>query len=305
MPVVYLLLKLIGVLILLFLMFVNIYVSFKTFSIVTKNTCKKHHSKKFKFRHKLWHIRDTRYIKPIEFLKWVLIDIIRGKDKLRLWGIWAFTGYYGEGKTMGCVQFAKHLQKSYPHRNIQIYSNIYVADQVRRVESWEELLCLPKNSIFIYDESQADWSCNIGVNSFPEDFLRRITQCRKKQFAMFMTSPKFNRMNINLRESVNFVIECKNILQSDRWFKYVFYRSEDYESYRENKLKLAMSRYLQLSFVVNDKDYKQYNTVEEVETIKKDDVKLKKNDVLMLQNELKKFRNEIIKEVDLKITKVG
>jgi hypothetical protein len=219
-----------------------------------------------------------------------------------LWGIWAFTGYYGEGKTMGCVQFAKHLQKSYPQRAIKVYSNIHIVGQVKRVESWEELLTLPKNSIFIYDESQSDWSCNIGANSFPEDFLRRITQCRKKQLALFMTSPKFNRMNINLRESVNFVIECKNILQMDRWFKYVFYRAEDYEQYHENKIKLRLNRYLNMSFVVQDYDYRQYNTVEEVESIKKDeDIKLKKTEAVMLQDQFKKFRNEIIKEIDGKI----
>lgn len=249
-------------------------------------------------------IKEHRYFKIVDFVKWVLIDIKRGKDKLRLWGIWAFTGYYGEGKTMGCVQFAKHLQKQYPHRDIKIFSNIEVKGQVRRVLNWEELLDLPPNSIFIYDESQADWSCNIGANGFPEDFLRRITQCRKKQFAMFMTSPKFNRMNINLRESVNFVIECKNIFQFDRWFKYTFYRAEDFEQYHENKIKLMLNKYLQMSFVVNDSDYGLYNTVEEVETIKNEDVKLKKVETNMIQDILKKFRNEIIKEVELKLKNV-
>jgi len=196
-------------------------------------------------------------------------------------------------------------KKQYPHRDIKIFSNIHIEGQIKRVENWEELLTLPPNSIFIYDESQADWSCNIGVNSFPEDFLRRITQCRKKQFAMFMTSPKYNRMNINLRESVNFVIECKNILQFDRWFKYTFFRAEDYEQYHENKLKLALNKYLQMSFVINDQDYKLYNTVEEVETIKKEDIKLKKNDALLLQNELKSFRNEIYKEMENRFKKIS
>jgi len=69
-----------------------------------------------KFKEHLDHskelIKNHRYIKIVDFIKWVIIDIVRGKDKLRLWGIWAFCGYYGEGKTMGCVQFAKHLQKT-------------------------------------------------------------------------------------------------------------------------------------------------------------------------------------------------
>lgn len=124
---------------------------------------------------------------------------------------------------------------------------------------------------------------------------------RKKQLALFMTSPRFNRMNINIRESVNFVIECKNIFGLDRWFRYVFYRAEDYEQYAENKIKLAMNKYLDMSVVVQDKDYKLYNTVEIVESIKSEEIKPKKNDVIKIQDYLKSFRNEIVKEVEGKI----
>lgn len=310
---------------LIFFMF-SLFMSYfiiKTIFILFINKGKKHHSRKFNFKHKIYHIRDTRYIKVVEFVKLVLFDLISGKDYLRLFGIWAFTGYYGEGKTMGCLQFAKYMQRTYPHRNIKIYSNINIVGQSwvkpkvineeglvidpgqKCVKHWEEILNLPKNSIFIYDESQSDWSCNLGTNAFPDDLLRRITQVRKKQFAMFMTSPKYNRMNINIRESVNFVIECKNIFQLDRWFNYNFYRSEDYEDYKESKLKLRMNRYLNMSFVVQNRDYRQYDTVQEVESIKTDDVKLKKKDEVILQNELVKFRNQILKEVDLKIKLVN
>ena len=249
-------------------------------------------------------ILEHRYIKLVDFIKWVVVDTIRGKDRLRLWGIWAFTGYYGQGKTMGCVQYAKYLQEKYPHRGIKIYSNIEVAGQVKKIKNWEELLDLPPNSIMIYDESQADWSCNIGTNSFPEDFLRRITQCRKKQFAMFMTSLRYNRMNINLRESINFVVECKNLFDMDRWFRYDFYRAEDYEMYYDNKFKLKTHKYIDLSFVISDDDYCLYDTSEEVESIKKDDVKLNKKDVVTLGSELKSFRNEIYKKLEIEINNI-
>jgi hypothetical protein len=326
MGIVYTLLKFIIGIALLVIGVFFVYFNVKTGIILLKNKVKRHHSFKFKIKHKLYHVRESRYIKPVDFCKLVLFDILGGKDYLRLFGIWAFCGYYGEGKTMGCLQFAKQMQRKYPHRNIHIYSNINIVGQdwiVKRVKDsngsiieegqklvlhWEEILNLPKNSIFIYDESQSDFSCNLGTNAFPDDLLRRITQVRKKQFAMFMTSPKYNRMNINIRESVNFVIECKNLFQLDRWFTYSFYRSEDYEDYRENKIKLRLNRYLQMSFVVHNKDYRQYNTIEEVQSIKEEDTKLKKNDGLMLQNELNnfrvKFRNEIIKEVNEKLKNV-
>lgn len=230
----------------------------------------------------------TKFIKPFDFVKWVTYDIIRGKDFHKLFGIWAFTGYYGQGKTMGCVTFAKKLQKDYPHKNIKIFSNIDVVGQERRIESWEEILDLPKNSIMIYDESQADWNCN--NRDFPDDLLRQLTQQRKKQLALFMTSPVYNRMNINIRESVNFVIVCKNILSLDRWFKYTFYRAEDYEMYRENKIKLMMNKHFDLSFIATDEVYSTYDTVEQVETIK---VIKPRDKEKLLQEQMKKLNYQI------------
>ena len=212
-------------------------------------------------------IKETKFIKPVDFIKWVIIDLLRGKDNLKLFGIWAFTGYYGQGKTMGCTMFARKMQKDYPHRDIKIYSNINIEGQVRKIESWEEVLNLPRNSIMIYDESQSDWNCN--NRDFPDDLLRQLTQQRKKQIAFFMTSPVYNRMNINIRESVNFVIECRNRFNLDRWFNYTFYRAEDYEQYRENKLKLRMNRYFNISLIASDEVYSWYDTEERVESIKK------------------------------------
>ena len=279
------------------------YFIIKTIIIFLRSRSRRKHKIKTHFKHFLWHVRDTRYIKIIEFIKWVLIDTFRGKDRLRLFGIWAFTGYYGEGKTLGCVQFARQLQRDYPHRNIGIYSNIHIKGQVKKLESWEEILYLPKNSIVIYDESQADYSCN--MKEFPEDFLRRITQCRKKQLALFMTSPKYNRMNINIRESVNFIIECTNILTMDRWFRYVFYRTENYEQYRESPLKLMTHKYLTMTFVVQDRDYRLYNTIEEVTSIKSQDTQVTKKESLNLEFIMKSFRNQILKEVEEKLRNVS
>lgn len=263
--------------------------------------CIRKHLTKYRKKQSFYEsFMDYNFIKIIDFAKWCIKDLIAGKDQLRLFGIWAFTGYYGQGKTLGCVVFAKHLQQQYPHRNIKIYSNIDIDGQVKKLKHWEELLDLPKNSIFIYDESQADFSCN--NREFPDDLLRRITQCRKKQFAMFMTSPVFNRMNINIRESVNFVIRSKNILDMDRWFSYDFYRAEDYEQYHETD-RLRKYRYLKFSFIAKDKTYALYNTKEEVETIRPElnDKTINKKEQVLLGYELNKFRNDMLKEIEKKI----
>lgn len=303
-------LKLLGLIVASIVGFVSAYLLIKTFVAFVFVKDRRHWGVKRRLKHRLWNVMNTRYLPYAEVFKWVVYDTLKGKDKLRLYGIWAFTGYYGEGKTMGCVLFAKHLQRKYPHRNIKIYSNIKVQGQVKQITDWKELLDLPPNSIMIYDESQSDWNSNMGHGAFPDDFLRRITQVRKKQFALFMTSPRFNRMNINIREAVNFVVECKNVMQLDRYFSYTFYREEDYSMYKENKIKLFMHKYLQFNFVVQNKDYRMYNTVEQVESIKStEDKKLNKKEALMLNDELKKFENVLylkyVRPMEEEIKKVG
>lgn len=287
--IIFTILKIIITLLLTFAAFSFLYFTIVTFAKWIK------HRKKMTLKE---IILSHRYIKVVDFMKWVLYDLLTGKDYFNLFGMWAFTGYYGEGKTTGCVMFAKHLQQKHPVKDIKLYSNIHVEGQVKKIESWEELLDLPPNSIFIYDESQNDYSCN--MKDFPEEFLRKITQQRKKQFAMFLTSPRFNRMNINIRESVNFVIECKNLFHLDRWFTYDFYNRDDYEDYRENRLKLRLHRKFKVGFVMSNDDYSMYDTKEEVKTIKGDDKKVTKKEEVTIQQILKNFKNELLKEIEFR-----
>lgn len=297
------------------LTFTMIYLKIK--KVKTKRKLKKHwkkykHSKEFRKKAVKWRLRKKKLIKSYEFVKWVTIDLIRGKEYFKLFRIWAFCGYYGQGKTLGCVMHARDLQRKHPY--IKIYSNIEIAGQVKKIESWEEILTLPRNSIVIYDESQSDWTS--GDRDFPSDLLRKITQCRKKRLALFMTSPVYSRMNINIRESVNFVIKCKNLWSMDRWFTYTFYRAEDYEQYQENKIKLMAHRYLKQSYVVSDYDYRAYNTTEEVETLKgkkEDNQKVKaqsvrsikkdiNNEMKLMENKIyRQLRNDLLKETQIKI----
>ncbi|WP_113673779.1 zonular occludens toxin domain-containing protein [Vallitalea guaymasensis] len=242
-----------------------------------------------------WIVLKTRFWKPLDFVKWILYDITHGKDYLRMFGIWAFTGYYGEGKTLGAVTFAKNIQKKYPYHNFQIASNTDVSGQIMKITRWEDILTLPQNTIVIFDESQNDFSSN--MRDFPEDLLRRITQCRKRKLTLFMTSPKYTRMNINLRESVNFIAECKNVMSMDRWFTYKFYRTEDYEQYYDNKKKLRRNIYLKFSFIATNDNYRAYNTIKEVESVKTSDEDVKK--VKASPTTVKRMRNEYMKYIEI------
>lgn len=280
-----------------------IYLFIKCLKVFIKNRIKikSHHKLKFRLWHYIYHLREERFIDTIEFIKWVIIDIFRGKDRIKLFGIWCFTGYYGEGKSLGAVNFAKNLQKKHPHKKINIAANFYVKGSNIRISKWQDLLELPKNTIVIFDEIQSTFTSQ-KYAEFPIELLWKITQCRKRGLAIFCTSPVYTRMSIQLRESTDFVIQCKNIFKLDRWFSYTFYRAPVYEMYREQPLKLFMNKYLKYNLVAQDRNYKIYNTEEEVDRL---DIEGEDKNTKIKKYDFNKLRNELIKYVDEKMKKIS
>ncbi len=273
---------------------------FQTLRSMFKNRWKGKHSLKRKWQHKLWHLRDMRYWSPIEFVKWVLIDIIRGKDRMRLFGIWCFTGYFGEGKTLGAVTYAKRMQQL--DEDIHIYTNFNMVGQHGKITCWEDLLNLPPKTIVIFDEIQSTFTSQ-KYKDFPIELLWKLTQCRKTGLCVFASSPVFHRMSIQLRENTDMVIECNNVLSLDRWFNYRFYRAPEYEMYRENPIKLFQSRVRAWSFIAQDRDYRTYNTSEIVDRLDIDGSNDKQKKIK--SNDYNKLKNEILKLVDEKIRKIA
>lgn len=242
-------------------------------------------------------IRTERYPMLYEVPKWILIDIIRGRDFFDLFGIWCFTGYYGEGKTMGAVQYAMMLKKRYPH--IHIYTNFNMAYQDGKITSWQDLLELPPWTIVIFDEIQSTFT-STQYSDFPIELLWKLTQCRKQNLAVFASSPVYHRMSIQLRESTDYVIECKNMLKRKRWFKYDFYRAANYEKYVANPEKVKPIKEFTRHICVNDADYNLYDTKETVQRqdIAGDNKKVKG----MTKNDVVKLIDEKIKPLERKIT---
>lgn len=237
-------------------------------------------------------VKDTYYWRYIDFIKWIVIDFSRGKSYFKMYGLWIFTGYFGQGKTIGMAAYARKLQKEHPEKDIKIYSNIEINGQVKRIESYEEILNLPQSSIVILDEGHADFTSTTGKNAFPIELLRKITQMRKKELMIFTTSPVYNRMNIMIRENANFIIESNNVLDMDRWFRYKFYRAEIYDLYYEDKDKLRQNALMWTeSVIASDEVYGYYDTVEEVESImgeEDNEKKINKHNYGNLRNEFYK-----------------
>lgn len=253
--------------------------------------------------HMYFYFRSYRFWSPIEFIKWVVIDTIRGKDRFKLFGIWCFTGYFGEGKSLGAVTYAKRIQKGREKvgQHWHIYTNFNMRGQDGKITCWEDLLNLPRYTIVVFDEIQSTFMASQKYNAFPIELLWKLTQCRKSKLVVFASSPVFHRMSIQLRENTDMVVKCKNMLSMDRWFRYAFYRAVEYEQHQGNPLKLWKAKMFTFNLISQDRDYKAYNTEETVDRFDVEEGKDKK----INRNDYSKLKNEILKLVDEKIQKIA
>lgn len=224
--------------------------------------------RKRKWRFTLWLIRikNHEYWLHINFLKWVAIDLIRGRKYFEIYGIWAFTGYYGQGKSIGTLMFAQRIIKQAKRAGIVMHlaSNYNIKGQIKRVTCWEDILNLPDNTILIFDEIQSTFS-STKFKDFPIELLWRLTQSRKRKLVILCTTPVWKRMAIQLRESVQFVIECKNVLKLHRLFRYDFYHAHHYDSLAEStaldsSVRKRFVRNRRLFLMATDKVYNMYDT---------------------------------------------
>lgn len=241
------------------------------------------------------YLRNKRYnFKPYELSKWVMIDYLRGRVLFELFGIWCFTGYYGEGKTLGAVNFALELKRKYGYK---IYTNFNMKGQDGKITCWQDLLDLPFKVIVIFDEIQSTFT-STRFKDFPIELLWKITQCRKKEMAIFASSPVYMRMSIQLRESTDYVIECNNMLGLKRWFRYVFYRAPAYEQYREDRQKLKKHSDRVYNFIAQDIDYTRYDTNQIVDRldIEGEEGSDKKTVKGITRNEVEKIVEQKLKE---------
>lgn len=286
-------------LLLMYLIFVYLYFTIVTFNHRAKN--------KQTFKEA---IIDHDYIQHIDFIKWIVIDILRGRDHFKLFGLWLFCGYYGQGKTLSMIYTAFKIKNAHPNLPIKIFSNINIEGQDGRVSTLEEIANLPPYSIFIFDESQNDLgSRNVKAYDFNNNLKRRLTQMRKTNLLLFMSSPVYNDANINIRESSNYVVECKNFLGLDRLFFNKVYRREDYQRiYEDDSLKKNKYLLFKNSFVASDKVYNRYDTREVVGSIAEENApKITKSDankikVYDLINDLRdELRNEFYKTIESEV----
>jgi hypothetical protein len=205
---------------------------------------------------------ETKVFIYFDAVRWIIHDVLSGKSYFKLFGIWCFAGYYGQGKTIGMVQYAHHIIAKHPELHINLYANFTCKGQNGFINTWHDLLDLPPNTIVLFDEMQNTFE-STKFKEFPIELLHKMTQCRKSGLAIFCTSPVYNRIDIKIRESTDYVVECTNVMKFDRLFKYNFFRADKYEKYNNGTMtKIERMRYCEFSehMIATDRVYNMYDT---------------------------------------------
>jgi len=124
-----------------------------------------------------------------------------------VFGVYAFTGHQGSGKTYGVTKFVnKHVDPE-----TEIYSNLTLKNiEYTKITSQEHLLSLrdKKNIVIIYDEI-LNW---LNDKSIPkdvrDDLLEFLSQQRKMKNILLTTAQEWLNIPIEFRRFVRIQIDC-------------------------------------------------------------------------------------------------
>lgn len=212
---------------------------------------------------------------PLNFIRWKIIDLyrrIKYGQKVHLYGIRAFVGLYGGGKTMGMSYYLRSMRKKYGD-SIYIATNYFYSDEDFKIDSWKDLLPeYDKPVIFAYDELQNEFNSR-EYKGFPASLMTLLTQNRKGNGKQIIyTCQDFETVDKNFRRLTKDVGVCHTILS--RFTTVKFYDTEDYNnliSTPEVNKRMKIRKKYKLSFVQDDDIRNCYDSFQMLESAKSKD----------------------------------
>lgn len=209
------------------------------------------------------------------FMRWLIVDFLRGKRRTHNFGIYQFVALPGQGKTMSMVahmeRFIEDCDKYHkPYRIATNFSYVHATD---KIEHWSDMVKLAKHCyehkipcLIGFDEihitfDSTDWK------AFPAEVLAMLSFNRKYSLQFCCTSQIYERIPKKIRDIANYTVICKNILNADRWFRCYYFDKTDYESEFAGKKKKC--QFIK-EFIAGDDFYKLYDTLEQVDRMVED-----------------------------------
>lgn len=177
-------------------------------------------------------------------------------------GLNAYVGYFGKGKTLCASHYVISQAKRY---GLTVYSNIRLNGiEYIPLKNFQQIIDADGNSIFLIDE------CSTLFNSrqwkdFPVDLLFQLLQCRKQKKQLILTAQRFAHIDKAIRDITFNVYDC-----SKHWrFQHIqIYDGWDYENCMNIQMLGRVGH--SWSFVTN-KWYESYDTSELIDNAKKTD----------------------------------
>lgn len=212
----------------------------------------------------------TKFHFPVNFLemfKWMFIDFLRGKHK-KFSGIYAYIGLPGEGKTLSMVAHIERVKKE--HTDILVATNFNYCDEDMAICHWLDIIKFANQArakhkfcIVAMDEihvtfDSADWQ------HFPPEMLSLISFNRKYNLQFICSSQIYDRVPKKIRDICNYIVICKNVMHSDRYFKNYYYEKNSYDVEFSGKIKKA--DFIR-DYIADDWLYSRYDTKQLVDNL--------------------------------------
>lgn len=135
-------------------------------------------------------------------------------DIFPFYGLIAFCGKQGSGKSYSALTLIKYLHDNY---NVDIISNIDIQlphikyDGIDSLLSYDYLSADSDGAVCFIDEMSDEFN-NVKYKEFNADWFLVINMLRKRHIVIIGTCPVFNRINKAFREQFDFFIDCNNFL---------------------------------------------------------------------------------------------
>jgi hypothetical protein len=207
-----------------------------------------------------------------ELLKWKIIDLyrlIKYGRKIHLYGIRAFVGLYGGGKTMGMTYYLHDIRQNYGDK-VLIATNYYYKGQDFAITKWEDLLPeYDKPVIFAYDELQNEFNSR-EYKGFPVQLMTLLTQNRKgKGKQIIYTCQDYETVDKNFRRLTKDVGVCRTLF--GRLTNIKFFNREEYEMLISNpdiNKRMKVHRKFTMRFVQTDTLRDSYDSFQMLDSAK-------------------------------------
>lgn len=207
---------------------------------------------------------------PLLFSLFIYDRRKRRKEGPHLYGIEAFHGLAGHGKTISMTKKLIDLREKYGD-SIYIMTNYFFTGQDFAFNSWTDLLkTYDKPLVVAWDEAQNLWTSR-EWKFFPTQLIGVLTQVRKGHgIYLLYTTQKWHMIDKNFRTLTHYVNDCRTWL--GRYTIVRRYICDDFEE-RYNTLDSDKKRKIKpkicYSFVQTNKIRNSFNSYKMLESAKK------------------------------------